>query len=319
MGQPRKAIDLILPLLSENKGFVTEPTMLSGYKTLYLAFKQIGNSQKALFYLEKQDSLYKETTNRERSNEIARIEYRNILTREATVRKAEQAKKDLEYQQELTRQKWIQYAAFGSIAFILSIATVIYRSYQIKKDDNKKLTHQSEMLALKNEELQALREKEQELMEREREYMEESIADKERQIATTTMLSHEKNAILSQLQEQLKKVRGRIAEQEDIAELKDAEKLIQNNLNMQNSWESFVYQFENVHPRFFKHIKEIHPDITPSELKMAAYIRIGFGNKEIAQVSNLAISTVKKSVNRLKKKLNLAPEDDLRNYIFRLV
>ena len=176
---------------------------------------------------------------------------------------------------------------------------------------------QKEELEQKNEELLVLQKKEQEMMEKEREYMKENISSKERQIATVTMLSHEKNALLNQLLAQVRKVKDKV-ETEVLTDLKDAEKLIQKNLDMQDSWDTFVFQFENVHPDFFRTIKGLHPDITPTELKMSTYLKIGFSNKEIAQVANITLATIKKNINRLKKRLQLEPEDDVRAYIWDL-
>ena len=253
----------------------------------------------------------------EEARKIARIEYKYQLDQETLELEAAQLKKDLAYEQELEEQKWLRNASIGGVLAFLMIALVIYRSYQVKKRDNQQLAYQANMLEYKNEELQVLREKEQEMMEKEREYMEENISNKERQLATITMLSHEKNSLLNQLLAQVREVKEQVGN-DAIAGLKAAEKLIQKNLNMKNSWESFVYQFENVHPNFFKNIREHHPSITPTELKTSAYIKIGFANKEIAHVSNMAPTTVKKNVSRLKKRLGLGPEDDVRDYIMRL-
>ena len=181
----------------------------------------------------------------------------------------------------------------------------------------KQIIAQKESLQLKNEELQILRKKEQEMMENERAYMAENISNKERQLATVTMLSHEKNALLHQLLTQVREVKEQV-DNPKVTGLKAAEKLIQKNLNIENSWDSFVYQFENVHPNFFKQIKDKHPAISPTELKTSAYIKIGFSNKEIAQVTNMATTTIKKNVSRLKKRLELGADVDVRDYILKL-
>ena len=263
--------------------------------------------KKAHEFLMKHTEVTDSLNNEEKSREIARVEFNYELEKETERLEAEK-------QSELEKQQWKLYSALGATLLILVIAIVVYRSYQIKKADNKQLSHQSEMLSMRNEELQVLREKEQEMIEKEREYMEESMSSKERQLATITMLSHEKNAILNQLQSQLSKIKETVSA-DGIAEIKEANKLIQNNLNMQNSWESFVYQFEHVHPNFFTNIKSQFPNLTQNELKIAAYIRIGFDNKEISQVAGMGYEAVRKGIYRLKKRLNLGADDNLRDFI----
>lgn len=282
----------------------------SAYGAIHQVYKANKQTNQAYEYLLKYLTITDSINSDEKAKEIARVEYEQ----QTKLLEAEQAKKELILQQEIEKQKILQYSAIGGGFLILIIALIIYRSYRIKQADNTKLEHQAEVLALKNEELQVMREKEQELMQKERELMEESISSKERQLATTTMLSHEKNSLLNQLQAQLQKIKENVAD-EGLIELKEASKMIQSNLNLQNSWESFVYQFENVHPKFFKAIRENHPSITPAELKIAAYIKIGFDNKQIAQVAGITLSAVKKGIGRLKKRMEVGAEESIREYI----
>ena len=75
-----------------------------------------------------------------------------------------------------------------------------------------------------------------------------------------------------------------------------------------------MYQFEKVHPAFFTLLKERFPVIALHDLPLSAYLKVGMGNKEIARVSNITIEGVKKSINSLKKKMGLGPEEDLRDF-----
>ncbi|MGB0521969.1 MAG: tetratricopeptide repeat protein [Flammeovirgaceae bacterium] len=316
INQKEKALAVnrdLVQLVEQSEDYDLQKTT---YGVMHKAFAANGLNRQAYHYLQKYLEAADSINNTEKSREIARVEYDFELKQEKQRLAAEQEKQRLTHQQELAHQQWIQYTAIGGIVVALLIAGLIYRSYQVKKEDNKQLAHQAHILELKNEELQVLREKEQEMMDKERVYLKESMSAKERQLATSTMFSHEKNALLNQLLHYFQEMKSEVSDT-GFAKILEASKLIQKNVNLQNSWENFVYQFENVHPDFFKRIKEAYPDVTGAELKIAAYVKIGLGNKEIAQVANMSGEAVKKGMYRLKKRLALEADDNLRDFIIR--
>ena len=48
---------------------------------------------------------------------------------------------------------------------------------------------------------------------------------------------------------------------------------------------------------------------------MCAYLKVRMDNKVITQINNINVAGVKKSVNRMKKKLFLKPEDSIRDFL----
>lgn len=73
----------------------------------------------------------------------------------------------------------------------------------------------------------------------------------------------------------------------------------------EDGWYRFNLSFSQVHADFNKNITDKHPNLTPSELKLCAFIRLGMANKEIAGVLNQTGDSVKTSRYRLRKKMNL--------------
>ena len=64
-------------------------------------------------------------------------------------------------------------------------------------------------------------------------------------------------------------------------------------------------------------LKEENPVLTAEDLKLSAYLKIGMSNKEIANVTHLTLGSVKSKINRLKKKLEMGPEDSLRDFMIK--
>lgn len=81
------------------------------------------------------------------------------------------------------------------------------------------------------------------------------------------------------------------------------------------SWASFIVKFENNHPKFFEELKNDCDSLTPSQLRICAYAKIGFSLKNIALNFDLALESVETNILEIKEKLNIEPEDDLREFL----
>jgi DNA-binding CsgD family transcriptional regulator len=58
-----------------------------------------------------------------------------------------------------------------------------------------------------------------------------------------------------------------------------------------------------------KKLKEQYPDLSPTELKMAAYLRLNLTSKEIAHLMSISIRGVETGRYRLRKKLGLTSNE----------
>ncbi|MEM6718983.1 MAG: tetratricopeptide repeat protein [Bacteroidota bacterium] len=72
---------------------------------------------------------------------------------------------------------------------------------------------------------------------------------------------------------------------------------------------------EELNYDFFKKIKAKHPNLTKIDLEICSYLRLSFGRQEIAKLRFTSVEAVKKSRNRLRKRMNLSPETDLEAYV----
>jgi tetratricopeptide (TPR) repeat protein/DNA-binding CsgD family transcriptional regulator len=90
---------------------------------------------------------------------------------------------------------------------------------------------------------------------------------------------------------------------------------IKSNLSFTDEWQSTALHFEKVHPDFFKHLYILNPNLTQNDLRQCAYIKLNLSTKEIAWILNIDSSSVRINRYRIKKKLDLAENVDLINYI----
>ena len=84
-------------------------------------------------------------------------------------------------------------------------------------------------------------------------------------------------------------------------------------------WEDFNLRFAKINNKFYAKLMELHPDLTPTDLKLCALIKLNFDSKEMSQI--LAISThgVHTARSRVRKKMKLTREESLSNYIATIV
>ncbi|MDN3692455.1 tetratricopeptide repeat protein [Chryseobacterium tructae] len=77
----------------------------------------------------------------------------------------------------------------------------------------------------------------------------------------------------------------------------------------------FFCRFQEVYPDFCTKMLEINPMLKSSELIFCAYIYLRFSTKEIAEYTFKAIKTIENNRYNLRKRLRLAPQEDLMIWI----
>ena len=98
-------------------------------------------------------------------------------------------------------------------------------------------------------------------------------------------------------------------------EIRKISREIKSFLDLDRSWSNFKVHFDEVHPGFLEQVGKQFSELTSNEQRICAYLKIGLNNKEIATLTNVESASVRRALNRLKKKMNLTPEDSLRDFI----
>lgn len=94
-------------------------------------------------------------------------------------------------------------------------------------------------------------------------------------------------------------------------------KLIENSLSSESDWNDFKDKFQSLDPNFINSLLVKHPNLSKSEIRLLTLIRIGYSQKEIASILNIAPDSVKKARSRVRKKLNLEASKGLNSYLKR--
>ncbi len=159
-----------------------------------------------------------------------------------------------------------------------------------------------------------LLEKELEKKKLKEEELNKEVTFKTKQLTTHALNMMQKNNMLNDLKHNLKKISDG-AKPEVKSALARINQLIETNLKSDNDWEIFRMYFEQIDSGFYLRLTGMFPKLNNNDLRHCALLKLNMNLKETASVLNLSPNTVKSARNRLKKKLNLKPTDDLSIYI----
>ena len=153
---------------------------------------------------------------------------------------------------------------------------------------------------------------EKEIIQLKNEQLKKEFQNKSNELAASTMSLIKKNELLSKAKEQL------MANVEGKEAVKPIIDIIDRNLNQNDDWELFKEAFNNADRKFLKKLKKVHPNLSPNDIKLCAYLRLNLSSKEIAPLLNISARSVEIKRYRLRKKMGLEHDDNLVNYILKL-
>lgn len=110
---------------------------------------------------------------------------------------------------------------------------------------------------------------------------------------------------------------------EAVAEMKDRgdgqaaklETLLKQHSTMSKEIDTFQDLFKNENPQFLNTLKERWPGLTEKNLKLASYIRMGLGLKQLARIMSVSPESVKQARWRLRTKLGLPKDMSLDEFL----
>jgi tetratricopeptide (TPR) repeat protein len=98
-------------------------------------------------------------------------------------------------------------------------------------------------------------------------------------------------------------------------ELIELETEIKNKVKVDEATEEFRNKVDLLSSSFYESLTKDFPNLTRNDIRLCSLIRLDMGTKEIATLQNINPSSVKMSRNRLRKKLNLTPDEQLNKFL----
>lgn len=203
---------------------------------------------------------------------------------------------------------------------LLAVITIVYfrRRYRRKMQHK----HDLAMERLRHEKEEQLKEErllnQQRLVELENEKLQSEVAAKSNELANSTMAIIKKNEVLIAVKEELSRIKKQKDNGLPSGAFNKLNRVIDHNISNDDDWRIFEQSFNRAHEDFFRELKHRHPDLTPNDLRLCAYLKMNISSKEIAPLLNISVRGVEIRRYRLRKKLNLEHDDNLVEYMITL-
>ncbi len=188
---------------------------------------------------------------------------------------------------------------WAKLGYVLLIALILWyfrlRVITItrRKEKRKRADKEKELIRLRNEKLQ------------------DEISFKSQELANSTMLIIKKNEFLIELKRELKIQKNQLDSRFPDKYYLQLVRKIDENIASHDDWKTFETNFERAHEEFIIKLKNGYPKLTPSDLRLCAYLRMNLSSKEIAPLLGISVRGLENHRYRLRKKLGLDADANL--------
>jgi tetratricopeptide (TPR) repeat protein len=250
-------------------------TVESSSELLTTAYKERGAYKDALAALELNRRVKDSLFNEESTRKITQLEMQFEFDKKQSQLAAEQQERE-----------WYYWMGGSGVFLLLIIVTLLFflQRNKTKRSQLEKAHLNLEKINLKND-----------------------LAIKDKELAANIMYLLNKNELINSISEKLLEIKEKVAPPSQAAVQKVVIDL-QSNLQPE-LWQEFEFRFQQVHEHFYKTLNEKFPDLTPSEIRLCAFLKLNMTTKEISAITHQNAKSIDVARTRLRKKLNLTGTD----------
>ncbi|MEM7085253.1 MAG: tetratricopeptide repeat protein [Bacteroidota bacterium] len=267
-------------------------------KGLYLAYlkrseiyKALNRPELSLKDFERYNELYQEVYDKEKVGQIKSLEMSFEYEKERLADSLNYANQRVLLEKDIEKRKATRWRNYAIITVLLILLLLLY---------------------LFNRKRLQLEQAEKQLLSLELVESEKKIETKEEAISNLIVESIQQIRSKKKLTENLKKATkdpsSEISVKGIIAEL-NAENLEDDKLLLIRE------QLKSQNFEFHKRLKSEFSNLSTTDLEICSFIKMGLGRNEIAKLRNTSVEAAKKSRYRIRKKMNLEDNIDIRQYL----
>ena len=201
-------------------------------------------------------------------------------------------------------QRW---ALLGGFLLITGFIGLWYNRQRLKHQKERELMEKDQVIT--QEKVKSAELAQQQLQQQ--------LDFKNRELTTHAMHLGQKTELLEEVKDKVNDIWA-VANPRSKTELKQLKQLIRGDQMIENDWNSFIQHFKEVHPNFSQKLSAVASELTSNEIRLAMMLKMNLSSKEIASLVNISPEGVKKARYRLRKKLNIASEENIQEYILQM-
>jgi tetratricopeptide (TPR) repeat protein len=253
----------------------------NGYKHLSDLYHQLSNWELSFLFFEKYTELKDSILNIENLSRIEelQIEY-----------KMDKKNRQIETQKKLIQQKeqnlWLVIligALIAAMLIIIILFVIITRQHKVK------------------------------LLQKQAENLRQELELKNKELVCNVRSIYVKNQVINKVARKLSKNVAKDSEDNRKA-INSVIHELKNNLD-DTGWKEFETRFSQVHESFYNNLQKQFPDLTETDRKLAAMLKLGLSSKEIASITMTRPESVDTARSRLRKKMGLSSNVGLGEFL----
>lgn len=188
-------------------------------------------------------------------------------------------------QQELHRESSFKKLAVGLAGFLMLIAVLVYLKGK-RKEKKRQMMYDKKIADHEQEKIK----------------YERKLSEAHQTLQAQVEYLRSKNNQIQQLNSEIEEIKNSTSSyiEDEKGKLHD---LLQSHLMTEENWLMFRREFQKEYPEFYQTLKTEFPEITTANLRIILLQKMGFSASEISGLLGITQDAVKKSRQRLKRKL----------------
>jgi DNA-binding CsgD family transcriptional regulator len=200
----------------------------------------------------------------------------------------------------------IAYLAYFIILILLAFLLIWTVNKRIEISNRKvKLKELREYSEKEREYIRQALQSEKEIISMKNEKLRIEMIQQDKELANQAMNIVRKNEFLLKIKEELVGIKKASCEEPVSEKIVSLISKINKEVGHNKQREVFEKIFDEVHEEFLIRLKSKYPSLTPTELRLCAYLKMNISTKEIAPLMNISVRGVEICRYRVRKKLGI--------------
>lgn len=220
---------------------------------------------------------------------------------------------DLTYKFSVPRPWPLRWWAIIIYILLICLSGYILARYYTRRRLREERAAQSRERELRNKEIHR-----QQLIiaEQEKQLLEKELTEKGKELASMALDAYSRQQVIEQLRQSLHDGSRSKGLGPFIRTLSSRlQSLSSSDSNGDEFWSMFERNFDLIHEHFFRNLRLRYPQLTASDLRMCALMRLNLSTKDIARFQSMTVRGVETARYRLRKKLNVPAGTNLTEFM----
>jgi tetratricopeptide (TPR) repeat protein len=142
----------------------------------------------------------------------------------------------------------------------------------------------------------------------EKKAIESELEFKNKELSINLMALMKKNEMLSEISDKLIEIEKKAIKEDTKSAIIQICQDIRRS-NDDKIWKEFSSQFQEIHSGFYEALLKRFPDLTQSDLKLCAFLRLNMSTKDIVELTGQSKLTIENARYRIRRKLGISNSD----------